>query len=177
MRKQQAIERTVTAEAHAACPFSIAQEYASDYLRRAETGHREGAIRVPLRLVPWLLSRRVGLTFGIRPDVAEAGRAHDEIRVRWSAGTAFLPDFHGTVRLRIAGIATRVLVDGSYAAPFGPLGRLFDGVLGTRLARASVSDLSSRIASYLEAREKDWRARIPDSAAASAGSDLPANGD
>lgn len=153
-------ERTVMAEAHAACPFSIAQEYASDYLRRAETGHEEAEIRVPLRLLHWLLRRRVGLTFGIRPDAAEAGRGHDEIRVRWSAGTAFLPDFHGTVRLRIAGIATRVLVDGSYTAPLGPLGRLFDGVLGTHMARASVCDLSSRIASYLEAREKDWRARI-----------------
>jgi hypothetical protein len=152
--------RTVAAEALAACPFSIAQEYAADYFRRAETGHAEAEIRVPIFFMTTILRRRVGLTFGIHSDSTEAGRTHDEIRVRWSTGTPLLPDFHGTVRLRIAGLGTRVLVDGGYHAPFGLFGRLFDWCIGAYIARTSVSDLSHRVATHLEGREQEWRARV-----------------
>jgi len=151
--------RSVTAEALAACPFSIAQEYASAYFRRAESGHQEAEIRVPILFLPALLRRRVGLTFGIHADDTEHGRTHDEIRVRWSTGTPLLPDFHGTVRMRIAGLATRILVDGGYHPPFGTFGYLFDWLIGAYIARASVGDLSHRIAAYLEERELDWRVR------------------
>lgn len=151
--------RTVAAEALAACPFSIAQEYASDYFRRAESDHEEAEIRVPILFLPTFFRRRVGLTFGIHADDTEAGRTHDEIRVRWSTGTPLLPDFHGTVRMRIAGLATRILVDGGYHPPFGVLGYLFDWLIGAYIARASVSDLSHRIAAYLEEREQDWLVR------------------
>jgi hypothetical protein len=154
------LPRTVAAEAIAACPFSIAQEYASDYFRRAEAGHEEAEIRVPILFLPTFLRRRVGLTFGMHADDTEGGRSHDEIRLRWSTGTALLPDFHGTVRLRIAGSGTRVLVDGGYHAPFGMFGRVFDWFIGAYIARASVNDLSQRIAAYLEEREQEWRARL-----------------
>jgi hypothetical protein len=153
--------RTVTAEMTASCPFSIAQEYASDYFRSAESGHEEAEIRVPIRFLPTVIRRRVQLRFGIHSDGTEAGRTHDEIRVRWSSGTWLLPEFHGTVRLRIAGLATRVLVDGSYHAPFGVIGRVFDNLVGAHISRASVSDLAHRIAVYLEEREKEWRSRVP----------------
>jgi hypothetical protein len=152
--------RAVTAEVLASCPFSIAQEYASDYFRRAEAGQAEAEIRVPVRFLPTVIRRRVELRFGIHSDGTEAGRAHDEIRVRWSSGTWLLPEFHGTVRLRISGLGTRVLVDGSYHAPFGVSGRIFDSLVGAYIARASVSDLAHRIAVYLEEREKEWRARV-----------------
>ena len=152
--------RKVTAEVFAICPFSIAEEYASDYFRSAESGHDEAEIRVPVRFLPTVIRRRVELRFGIHSDGTEPGRAHDEIRVRWSSGTWLLPAFHGTVRLRISGLGTRVLVEGSYHPPFGIIGRLFDYLVGTQIARASVSDLAHRVAVYLEERESVWRARI-----------------
>jgi hypothetical protein len=152
-------ERTASAEALSTCPFSIAQEYAADYFRRAENGHDEAEIRVPIRFFPPAFHRRVELRFGIRRDASDAGRAHDEIRVRWNTGTPLLPDFHGTVRLRISGAATRVLVEGAYRAPLGAAGRLFDKLIGAYIARVSVSDLAHRIAANLEERECAWRAR------------------
>jgi hypothetical protein len=152
--------RKVTAEVFATCPFSIAEEYASDYFRNAASGHPEAEIRVPIRFLPTVIRRRVEFRFGIHSDGTEPGRAHEEIRVRWSSGTWLLPAFHGTVRLRISGLGTRVLVEGSYHPPFGVIGRLFDDVVGTHIARASVSDLAHRVALYLEEREKIWRARL-----------------
>jgi hypothetical protein len=155
------LARKVSADVLAACPFSIAQEYAEDYFRSAEAGHDEAEVRVPIRFLPTVISRRVELRFGIHSDGTETGRTHDEIRVRWSSGTWLLPAFHGTVRLRISGLATRVMVEGSYHAPFGVIGRVFDSLAGTYIARASVDDLAHRIAAYLEEREIEWRARLP----------------
>jgi thiosulfate dehydrogenase [quinone] large subunit len=151
---------TVTAEAVAACPFSVAQDYTVDYLRRAQAGEAEAEIHVPLRGWPALLARRVQVTFGLHFDVLENGRAHDEIRVRWNAGAAFLPDFRGTIRFRIAGTSTAVTVEGTYRIPLGVFGRAFDAVLGRRIAHASVNDLTARIAAALEASQRDWRARV-----------------
>src|SRR5471030_107103 len=100
--------RKVSAEVLAACPFSIAQEYATNYFQNAESGHDDAEIRVPICFLPNVIRRRVELRFGIHSDGTEIGRAHDEIRVRWSSGTLLLPAFHGTVRLRISGLETSV---------------------------------------------------------------------
>lgn len=142
----------------AECPFSIADEYAKEYLERAEAGGQEAYIRVPWFVPLPLPVRRVRMTFGLHRDVAEGGRAHDEIRFNWASGTRVLPDFRGTIMFRIEGARTRVLIDGSYAAPLGTLGRWFDAAIGKRVARASLRDLAERIAAYLAARERAWRA-------------------
>jgi hypothetical protein len=151
--------RAVTVQAYAACPFSIAQEYAVEYLHRAEAGEAEARVHVPIRLLPFL-QRRVAVTFGLHADVTETGRSHDEIRLRWNAGTPLLPDFRGTLRFRIAGPGTDVLVEGTYHAPFGALGSVFNELIGHHIAEASLSDLARRIAEALEASERAWRSRV-----------------
>jgi hypothetical protein len=154
-------QRTVTASALAKCPFSVAQDYATDYLRRAQAGSSEAQIRVPLGFLPAALHRRVAITFGLHFDVVEAGRAHDEIRVRWTAGTPVLPDFRGTLRFRIAsGTSTTITLDGTYRVPFGQLGAWFDRLAGSRIAQSSAADLTARIARALERDQRDWRARV-----------------
>jgi hypothetical protein len=153
-------ERAVALQEYAACPYSIAQEYAIEYLRRAEAGSAEAEIRVPLRFLPAFLRRSVAVTFGLHVDVTDAGRPHDEIRLRWTSGTALLPDFRGTLRFRIAGAGTDVLVEGTYRVPLGSLGRLFDDVAGRHIANASLGDFVRRIADTLEANERAWRARV-----------------
>jgi hypothetical protein len=153
-------ERVVTLQEYAACPFSIAQEYAVDFLRRAEAGEAEANIRVPIRLLPALVRRRVKLSFGLHLDIAEAGRSHDEIRMHWKSGTFLLPDFHGTLRFRIAGSGTDVIVAGAYSVPFGAFGRIFDQIVGRHIAESSLRDLARRIADALESSERAWRLRI-----------------
>lgn len=152
--------RDVALQAYAACPFSVAQDYAIDYLRRAEAGTDDAEIRVPVAFWAGLIRRRVTISFGLHYDVVEAGRAHDEIRLRWTAGTRLLPDFRGTLRFRIAGKGTDVLIDGSYHIPFGILGRIFDSAAGRHLALASLRDLAQRIAASLVSSEHDWRKKL-----------------
>src|ERR1035437_3983313 len=122
---------TVHAEIIANCPFSIAGEYASDYLKDAERGNRVSVLRAGP------LGHRVTLGFRFRTDTTEPGRPHDEILLDWSAGTAWLPNFRGTLRMRINGERTRLILDGNYAPPGGPLGVLFDAIGGGRKGRAA----------------------------------------
>jgi len=153
-------ERAVDAEAYADCPFSTAQEYATDYLRRAQAGTEEAEIRVPVGLFPAVIQHRATITFGLHFDVLEAGRTHEEIRVSWDAGTPLLPNFRGTMRFRISGIGTLVSLEGTYRVPFGILGAAFDALAGKRIAQSSVNDFTYRIARALESDQRDWRARV-----------------
>jgi hypothetical protein len=152
--------RVVKAEAHVVCPFSIAEEYAVDYLRRAEAGREEAEVRVPIRFFPTVLRRRAAVTFSLHFDIREPGRTHDEIHVRWSSRTRLLPNFRGTIRYRIDGSGTRLIVEGSYRVPFGTVGRLFDHLVGHYLARTSLCDFTRRIASFLETSNRHWLARV-----------------
>jgi len=151
--------RTVALQEYAECPFSIAQDYAVEYLRRAEAGQPEAEIRVPLAFLPRVIRKSVEITFGLHYDVAERGRSHDEIRLHWGSGTSLLPNFRGTLRFRIAGSGTDVLIEGSYGIPLGMLGRIFDSVAGRHIARASLRDFARRIAQALETNQREWRAK------------------
>ena len=153
-------EGTVTEDALAVCPFSVAQEYTVDYLRRAEAGAPEAEIRIPISAWSGVLRRRVHLTFGLHFDVLEAGRAHDEIRVRWETGVPYLPGFRGTIRVRVAGANTALRVEGTYRIPFGLFGRIFDALIGGRIAGAGVADLTARIGASLEKAQRDWHAHV-----------------
>ena len=100
----------------------------------------------------------MAISFGLRSDVQDHGRLHEEVRLRWASGSRFLPDFHGTLRFRIEGTRTRILVDGAYVVPLGVVGTWFDRIAGRRIARASLQELADRIARYLADRERAWRA-------------------
>ena len=146
----------VHAEHVCACPFSIAQDYAIDYLAEGRRGGLPAVMWVP---GPWqlrLLRRAVKLSFQTGPDLSDGGRSHEEIRLAWDSGTRFIPSFRGTVRFRIAGSGQTVItIDGSYAPP-GTLGAVFDRLIGCHMARRTMADLAERIGTELERREREW---------------------
>lgn len=150
----------VLVERVVACPFSVAHDYAVDFLRAAERGIE---IRVPLRdfwrSLGGHVRRPVRLVFAAYPDEDEAGRIHDALLIEWNARTRLLPDFHGTLRLRIASVeSTRLSLEGAYRPPFGAFGRVFDAVAGQAIARAAMRDLLQRIGDAMERREAEYRA-------------------
>ena len=157
-RSDQAPRTEISVSALARCPFSIAQEYATEYLRRAEAGGPEAAISVPWPRPFGFLRHRVAFSFGIHADVLEGGRLHDELRFHWESGTRLLPNFRGAMRFRIEVLRTRVHLDGGYTIPLGPAGYCFDRLIGKRLARASLQELADRVAAFLSDRETKWRA-------------------
>jgi hypothetical protein len=148
------VERTVR------CPFSVAHEYAAEFFREAESSGIE--VQVPLRDffvgLPGRARRPVKLVFARHPDETEGGRAHDALKVEWTAGTRLLPDFHGTVRLRIASVEeTSITLEGAWRAPLGLLGWAFTFIVGRRIAKSTMRDLLDRLAEALERREQTFR--------------------
>ena len=105
------------------------------------------------------LRRHVVVHFSRRPDRLESGRIHDEIAFAWTTRSIWLPDLEGVLRFRIETLRTRALVHGEYAPPFGPLGRLFDGAIGRRLASATLHELLDRLAQILEAQYRAFQLR------------------
>lgn len=157
-----AVVSRVEVERVVRCPFSVAHEYAEEYLKDAE---REIEIRVPLRdfvrSLPGQAHKPVKLVFALHPDETESGRGHDAMLIEWRAGTRLFPDFHGTLRLRIESVqTTRLTFEGAYRPPLGRFGIVFDALLGRRIARASMSDLLERIGDALEAREAAFEAEM-----------------
>jgi hypothetical protein len=156
--KSHARRTAVSASAIADCPFSIAQEYATEYLEAAERGGSESTIHA--LMLPGI-GYRVGLHFGLHFGVTEGHRQHDEIRFFWTSGSPLLPDFRGTLRFRIIDRQTQVIVEGSYVVPFGAIGRAFDAAVGRAIARGSLNDLARRIARTLAQHQAAWKASLP----------------
>ena len=143
----------VRVERLADCPFAIAQEYVEEFLFESERGGPNAVLRAgPARA-------RVRVGFGIRNDRTERGRGHDEITLTWSAASPLLPQFHGTIRFRIAHLGTRFILEGAYTPPGGFAGALFDAAIGRRIARATATDLLERICRHASLREAAWRAK------------------
>ena len=146
----------VRAERVADCPFSIAADYAADFLKRdADEG---GRLTVHLGV----LRRRVTFSFGVHYDVDNGARGQDEFHFAWSARSRWLPDLVGVLQFGIASYKeTRVVLAGTYEPPLGPLGWILDTVVGHRLAEATANDFVARVAAALEAEERAFRARHP----------------
>ncbi|HYZ17450.1 MAG TPA: hypothetical protein VE591_13660 [Candidatus Acidoferrum sp.] len=148
-------------ERFARVPFSVAHEYAAEFFRHAE---RSVEVRLRLRDLFWVLrgtiSKRVQLVFALHPDEEESGRLHDAVFVEWTAGMAFVPRFHGTLRMRIAGTEmTRLRLEAAYRRWPGPVGLLCDRVVWQPIARSTVSELLDRLAHAMERAEESYRAQ------------------
>jgi hypothetical protein len=152
----------VEVERVAECPFSVAHDYAEDFLQAAE---RAVEVRIPLRDFFYGLrghvARPVELVFALHPDETEDGRLHDALLIEWRAGTRLFPHFHGTLRLRIEDVRrTRLTFEGAYRPPAGLVGVAFDLVLGKRIARSTMRELLERIGRALERRERAYEATL-----------------
>jgi len=152
--------RRVNAVALAVCPISIVAAYVQDFLSSAEAGGPEALV------VAGPLRRRVSIRFGTSIDERDIGRRNEELSIRWSAQSPWLPDFAGTLQFRIASVnATTLHLSGTYTPPAGAFGLFFDRIAGARIAQATISAFAERIARTIEAREAAWRQQFSDAPA------------
>lgn len=103
------------------------------------------------------LRHEVALTLG--PPVRSAGRSRVSSEVRWwPVGHRILvPGFRGTLEV-VEGNGpsdVRLRLAGTYRVPLGPLGLAFDGVVGRRIARRSLTELLAAWRSELTAAAVD----------------------
>lgn len=102
-------------------------------------------MRLPLRL-PLGLDREVYVDIRVDRDDQNL---NDLIRVSWKADDDFpFPSFAGTLVTWAEGNpkVTFIELDGTYVAPLGQAGALFDEALGRRIAQRTAKDLLGQIA-------------------------------
>jgi hypothetical protein len=151
----------ILAQRTADCPSAAALEYANAFFSEHE-GDKAAEVRLPLRAFglpfPDSLAHPVRFRFTLHEDVTEQGRAREEIAFAWNAGTRWLPNFHGTLRVHIAPqVKTALSIEGWYAPPFGIFGKLFDRVLGRKLAQKTVESLLDQIAERMENEQRAFK--------------------
>lgn len=124
---------TVRATRYAECPFSAAIELAERVLReRSEivvspAPHVAGAVHVTAKSTD---------------DFTDTCRRHDALLIAWKPLHAWIfPRFHGALTVRPKNRGVWLRLEGSYEPPFGMAGRVFDAVVGRRIAKRTLSRL------------------------------------
>lgn len=152
--------RTFQIQKEVACPFSAAIEYAEDYFRLGEHGHREQTLSLPLRVGPFTfrLRRRISTEILIGPDPTDAARRHDAMWI-WLHplhGSPF-PVFRGVLTVRPFAPGTRVSFECTYTPPLAFLGRAIDATVGRFVGRGIAQAVLDEVAAHLETRYAEFR--------------------
>ncbi len=145
-------ELTVTLDVKAPSGFAVA--FLNTYVQDLGRG-QDGAV-LPLRytikqLGGLKLERDVTVRVEYLP--AEGGPAHLEIA--WEPDGTLFPSFTGKLHTDATGDATCAMtIDGTYDAPGGAPGQLFDAVVGVRIARGTIEELLVQFRDVIEADYK-----------------------
>ena len=136
------------------CPFSLVLDEADHIFELVRSSGPEVRIAFRDMGLPFSggFARRVITRSKWQPDLTERGREHDEVVFEWDARSRLLPTFRGTMRFRVGSISqTRVIIEGSYLPPLGRFGRLFDRLIGEKLARVTLKSSLRHLKCGLEA--------------------------
>jgi hypothetical protein len=152
----------VQASSSVLCEFSGAVEAMADYFKARE---QVVGLDVPLRALGLPTSmhlRQNGvIEASVIPDETDPRpRGHDAIRFSWKPThrAPLVPRLRGVLRMKPAGAGgTLISLNGSYEPPLGAAGRLFDAMLGRRIASLAVEALLSDVKRSIELSDLAWR--------------------
>jgi hypothetical protein len=146
--------RSLSVEAGVDAPADFTLAFARGYFARTFLGRDSGPVTLD-----FALPLGGGMTLAKPVTVSFADSEGEGIHVRWAPveGGAF-PTFSGQFETapREGGRCT-LTVSGFYVPPGGVAGRIFDALLGYRIATSSLGALLARIG---EAAERDYRTRV-----------------
>lgn len=145
---------TIKETLRVACPYVRAREYLHDALSLAA----KSRIEQPMILTAPLPVGHITLEKGVRARYAAAGdpmHFDEPWHVSWDPEPGGVyPSFSGvlTVRADEDYDSANLELAGSYAAPLGPAGMLFDKALGIKIASSTVQALLAKISAEMIAR-------------------------
>jgi len=134
-------------------PTAATGHLLQDYMDERVRG--DGSVALPLRMRfragrdDLALAHDVIVRFRKGRD---AENLNDTFFVEWQpSGEGPYPTFSGTMNVYAEPDPrqSRLEIDGTYDSPGGAIGRIFDALIGRRMARASLADLVERIAADL----------------------------
>lgn len=147
-------ELTVSMDVKAPSGFAVA--FLNTYVK--DLGRGQDGTVLPLRytikqLGGLKLERDVTVRVDYLPE--EGGPAH--LDIAWEPDGSLFPSFTGKLHTDATGETTCAMtIDGTYDAPGGVPGQLFDAVVGARIARGTIEEL---LAQFRDAIEADYKGR------------------
>ncbi|MDQ2871822.1 MAG: hypothetical protein M3R35_01690 [Candidatus Eremiobacteraeota bacterium] len=128
------------------CPFSATIEMIQR-LGEKSSGHAVGPFSKVLA--------RVELELSEVRDYTDQTRSHEALSIRWKARARIpVPMMRGLVTVRPNSLMTELRMEGTYEPPFGVFGRLFDRLLGRRLALRTVERFLVDLRNVIE---REWQ--------------------
>jgi hypothetical protein len=88
----------------------------------------------------------------VRYKISKDAAGHDTIDLTWDPDDRFVPSFTGSLSgIRTDDGMSDLTLEGTYEAPFGAIGAVFDAVLGRRIAAATAQAVLHDIKQFVEA--------------------------
>ncbi|MEO9170021.1 MAG: hypothetical protein ABI282_08380 [Candidatus Baltobacteraceae bacterium] len=132
-------EVVVTRNVH--CPFSSA-------IPLVEAFHRDARHRVGPHPI---FESDVECEVATTRDYTDSTRLHDALVLQWRAHRWFpLPRLRGFITVRPNGAMTEIRIRGTYLPPLGAVGRVFDAIFGTFIARLTLERFMNALAAYID---------------------------
>ena len=150
--------RELSASIPVKAPSGFALAFLNTYVR--DLGGAKSTSTLPMR---YTLTQLAGLTLerdvNVRVEYdAQPGDAPALLYICWEPDASLFPSFEGTLRAEPSGDAACTLsIAGTYDAPGGVAGQLFDAVLGVRIAHGTIEHL---LAQFRDAIEDDYKKRM-----------------
>jgi hypothetical protein len=138
-------------------PAGFALAFLNTYVRDLVGAHGDSIL--PMR---YTLTQMAGLTLeravAVRVEYVAKPNAEAELNICWEPDATLFPSFTGTLNASAIDAATCELVlAGTYDAPGGVAGQLFDAVIGVRIAQGTLDQL---VAQFRDVIEADYRKRM-----------------
>jgi hypothetical protein len=142
-------ELSVSTDVKAPSGFAVA--FLNTYVRDLGGGGEDATI--PLR---YTIKQLAGLTLErdvtVRVDYQPDASGPAQLNVAWEPDKSLFPSFAGSLSTTSTGDASCTMqIDGTYDAPGGVAGQLFDAVLGVRIARGTIEELLEQFRTAIEA--------------------------
>lgn len=142
---------TIFAKRDVRCPFSVTIELVQR-LHRSGAEHWVGPFGA--------FSTRVECELAEIRDHTDQTRIHEALVLRWKARARIpLPAMRGMITVRPNGRTTEVRMEGRYTPPLGSFGRLFDSLIGRRVAQRTVDRFLDQLRDFVE---REWQAERRD---------------
>jgi hypothetical protein len=98
---------------------------------------------------------RVRLETAAVRDATDQTRIHGALRLRWEAPARFpLPIMHALITVRPRAPVTELHMEGTYLPPLGPLGKVFDRIIGCHLAQRTMSRFLDELRDFVQ---EEWK--------------------
>lgn len=139
-----------------ACPYSLARGYVSESLQGLATSGQPQTVRLEVPFGPSEDSPGMAKEVLITYSPGHDPRHFDQPwRLSWTpVGGGPYPDFEGTLTVRADEeySACELELQGAYDPPLGAAGKVFDAVVGSRIAVATAREFLRRLARAIESR-------------------------